>query len=199
MSVLSDVDIRKALESSRIVIDPVEDDQIQPASVDLRLGMNFLVPKSEMEIFFPRMPTAFEVMIKPWENNSFRYREFKLLEDDYYVLPPGGFVLAEVLEYVRIGDDLRGTIEGKSSLGRLGLFVHVTAGNIDPGWSGVLTLELLNVSTPSVPFALKRGMKICQISFDELTSPAERVYNSKGLGSKYRGLSVEVSKYHENY
>ena len=107
--------------------------------------------------------------------------------DEPFILHPGEFVLGQTLEWVELPDDLVARLEGKSSLGRLGLLIHSTAGYVDPGWKGNLTLELSNVA--NLPIALYRGMKIGQISFFRMSSPVERPYGSKELGSKYQGQS----------
>jgi len=199
MSILSDVDIREALDVGRIVIWPIDDDsQIQPSSVDLRLGYKILCPKSDFELVsFPKFPTRKDLQIRPWEDNSYRFKSVDLKDDSEYELGAGQSILAEVYENVALNNTIAGRLEGKSSLARLFLYVHSTAGFVDPGWSGHLTLEITNAN--ELPIILRGGMKICQISFFELTSPCERVYGDVNLGSKYKGETVEVSKYQENY
>src|SRR5256714_12253657 len=108
-------------------------------------------------------------------------------DDEPFILHPGEFVLGQTLEWVELPDDLVSRLEGKSSLGRLGLLIHSTAGYVDPGWKGNLTLELSNVA--NLPIALYHGMKIGQISFFKMSSPVDRPYGSKDLGSKYQGQS----------
>jgi len=186
MTVLSDVEIRERLSTGNIIIDPLDDDsQIQPASVDLRLGS---------KVSYYLKPTAIDEEVVPWEDNSHLFVEDTLSGDN--LILSGEFVLAEILENIEIGNDLAARLEGKSSLGRLGLLVHSTAGYVDPGWKGKLTLELTNVSPRAI--VLREGMKICQISFLMLGVPAERVYGSKGLNSKYKGKGLELSKYYED-
>jgi dCTP deaminase len=109
-------------------------------------------------------------------------------DDEPFILHPGEFVLGQTLEWVELPDDLVARLEGKSSLGRLGLLIHSTAGYVDPGWKGNLTLELSDVA--NLPIALYFGMKIGQISFYQMSSPVERPYGSKELGSKYQGQST---------
>ena len=185
MSVLSDRDIKKRLEwLGGLHIDPLGDGQIQPASVDLRLG-------SEVRVFqdIPQN-TPRPILDVDEVDNGPSVVERLGPGPDYpgeldYVLLPGQFILAATYEKITVPDDLVGRLEGKSSLGRLGLLVHSTAGYVDPGWSGDLTLELTNVST--FPIRLRYKMLICQISFITLSSPAERVYSSPELKSKYQG------------
>lgn len=183
---LSDRDIRKALHNGQLVIEPtIPDNAIQPASVDLHLGDNFWVFPASDEVFDPYNPVVSH------EQN----REPTVAT--HFDIQPNQFVLATTTEYVKLGDTLSARIEGKSSLGRLGLFVHITAGFIDPGFGGNITLELLNVS--GRPLRLHAGMKIAQLSIQELTSPAERPYGHPDLGSKYQGQKVTTpSLYHLN-
>ena len=186
MSVLSDQDIRLkrntifGVKANKILgIDPLEDWQIQPASVDLRLG-------TEIRILFSSMHSSHQgIIVDPMENNDDVMALAHVTNNEPFLLMPGQFILASTHEKITVPDDLVGRLEGKSSLGRLGLLVHSTAGYVDPGWSGDLTLELTNVST--FPIRLRYLMPICQISFITLSSPAERVYGSPELGSKYQG------------
>ena len=121
-----------------------------------------------------------------------------IADDDPFMLHPGEFVLGSTLEHVEVPDDLVARLEGKSSLGRIGLLIHSTAGYVDPGWKGHLTLELSNVS--SLPVTLYHRMKIGQISFLELSTPAERVYGSAELGSKYQGqVEPTASRIHMDF
>ena len=174
MSVLSDRDIRAALQAGRVRIDPYDPTCLQPSSVDLHLDREFRV----------------------FRNNRYPYIDVRASQPDLtelvdvgdeepFILHPGEFVLGQTLEWVELPDDLVSRLEGKSSLGRLGLLIHSTAGYVDPGWKGNLTLELSNVA--NLPIALYFGMKIGQISFFRMTSPVERPYGSKELGSKYQG------------
>lgn len=172
--VLSDRTIREELAKGRVVIDPLEEGCIQPASVDLHLDRNLLV----------------------FRNNKIPYIDVRasserltdmvtMADDDPFMLHPGEFVLGSTLEHVEVPSDLVARLEGKSSLGRIGLLIHSTAGYVDPGWKGHLTLELSNVS--NFPITLYHRMKIGQISFLRLTTPADVLYGSAELGSKYQG------------
>lgn len=185
--VLSDRDIRRQIAQGRIVIDPYDDDAVQPASVDLRLGSPLLVEE-----------TAKLALIDPRQQSDMQWREVELNESVPYPLQPGEFALGITAENIEIPDDIVGRLDGKSSLGRLGLVVHSTAGFVDPGWNGRLTLELSNLS--SIPINLYRGMKSSQLSFVWLSSPAERPYGSAGLNSKYQGQMGPVpSRFYQNY
>jgi dCTP deaminase len=164
----------EALASGRIVIDPIAEDAVQPASVDIRLDRHFRVFRNHREAFID--------IRQPVEDLT----ELESVEDDHaFVLHPGEFVLGSSLERVRLGVDIVARVEGKSSLGRLGLLVHATAGYVDPGWDGQLTMELSNVST--LPIKLYYGMKIGQLSFQNLTTPADRPYGHPSLKSRYQG------------
>ncbi len=176
MSVLSDRDIRGALQAGRIRIDPYEPSCLQPSSVDLHLDREFRVFRNNrypyIDVRAPQ-PDLTELV--------------SVADDEPFILHPGEFVLGQTSEWVELPDDLVARLEGKSSLGRLGLLIHSTAGYVDPGWKGNLTLELSNVA--NLPIALYTGMKIGQISFFRMSSPVERPYGSKELGSKYQGQS----------
>ena len=172
--VLSDRTIREELAKGRIVISPLGDGCIQPASVDLHLDRNILVFRNN------RVP-----FIDVRSTNDRLTDMVTMGDDDPFMLHPGEFVLGSTLEHVEVPDDLVGRLEGKSSLGRIGLLIHSTAGYVDPGWKGHLTLELSNVS--SLPITLYHRMKIGQISFLKLTTPADHLYGSAELGSKYQG------------
>lgn len=170
---LSDRDIRAAVDSGQLGIDPYAPDLVQPASIDVRMDRFFRVfnnsrythidPKLEMD----DLTTPVEVDV-----------------DESFVLHPGEFVLASTLEQFTLPPDLAGRLEGKSSLGRLGLLTHSTAGFIDPGFSGCITLELSNVS--NLPITLWPEMKVGQLAIFEMSSPAEVPYGSGALGSKYQ-------------
>jgi dCTP deaminase len=187
MAVLSDRDIRAAMQAGRIRIDPYDATCLQPSSVDLHLDSDFRV----------------------FRNNRYPYIDVRAEQpdltelvsidgDEPFILHPTEFVLGQTLEWVELPDDLVGRIEGKSSLGRLGLLIHSTAGYVDPGFKGNLTLELSNVA--NLPIALYRGMKIGQISFFKMTSPVERPYGSRELGSKYQGQSTPTpSQFYRNF
>jgi dCTP deaminase len=173
--VLSDRTIRSEIEAGNIVIDPLGPNAIQPASVDLRLGHLFRVFRNSM------IPFIVEI------------------DDDHpFILHPGEFALAVTFERVKLPDFIVGRLEGKSSLGRLGLLIHSTAGYVDPGWDGALTLELSNVA--NLPITLYHRMKVSQISFLRLTEPAEHPYGSKEAKSKYQGqVGPTPSKYYLNF
>jgi dCTP deaminase len=176
MSVLSDRDIRSAVQAGRVRVDPWDASCLQPSSVDLHLDRDFRVFRNN------RYPYIDVRQSQP------DLTELVSIEDDEpFILHPGEFVLGQTLEWVELPDDLVARLEGKSSLGRLGLLIHSTAGYVDPGWKGNLTLELSNVA--NLPIALYFGMKIGQISFFQMTSAVERPYGSRDLGSKYQGQS----------
>ena len=185
--VLSDRDIRRQIAQGRIVVDPYDDDAVQPASVDLRLGSPLLIEE-----------TAKLALIDPRQQSDMQWRTVELDESVPYPLQPGEFALGITAENIEIPDDIVGRLDGKSSLGRLGLVVHSTAGFVDPGWKGRLTLELSNLS--GIPINLYLGMKSSQLSFVWLSSPAERPYGSAGLNSKYQGQMGPVpSRFYQNY
>jgi len=171
---LSDRDILAEVEAGRLVLDPWERDLLQPSSIDVRMDRYF-------RVFNNSQYTHIDPAIQQDELTS-------LVEpkgDDPFVLHPGEFVLGSTLEVVTLPDDLAGRLEGKSSLGRLGLLTHSTAGFIDPGFSGHITLELSNVS--NLPIKLWPGSKIGQLCLIRLTSPAEHPYGSAVYGSRYQG------------
>jgi dCTP deaminase len=185
--ILSDGTIRALLAAGQIVIDPMDESQIQPASVDVRLGDTFLVF---------RRHTASD--IDPWKTPLDLMERLQVAEGEPFILHPGEFVLGTTLERLTLPDHIVARIEGKSSLGRLGLLIHATAGFVDPGWKdGQITLELSNVAP--LPIRLWPGMKIAQFSFMRMDAPAERPYGHPALGSKYQGQSGPVaSRYQEN-
>lgn len=187
MAVLSDRDIRTAIEAGRVRIDPYDPTCLQPSSVDLHLDREFRVFRNN------RYPYIDPRAAQP------DLTELVAVEDEEaFILHPGEFVLGQTLEWVEIPDDLVARLEGKSSLGRLGLLIHSTAGYVDPGWKGNLTLELSNVA--NLPIALYFGMKIGQISFFRMSSAVERPYGSRELGSKYQGQSTPTeSAFHRDF
>ena len=185
--ILSDRDIRKALDGGRIGIEPFEDSDVQPSSVDLRVDRYFRT--------FHNARHPYIDVKKPMEDLT---EMVEASDEGPFILHPGEFVLGSTCERVRLSDDLVARLEGKSSLGRLGLLIHSTAGYVDPGFEGHLTLELSNVAT--LPITIYPGMKIGQISFFELSSPAESPYGSARLGSKYQGQRGPTpSRYYENF
>lgn len=175
--VLSDRDIRAALREGRLVIRPLNAECIQPSSVDVHLDRHILVFRNNRRPYIDVRKPMDDLMDME-----------EIGEDTPFILHPGEFVLGSTLEYLEIPNDLVARLEGKSSLGRLGLLIHSTAGYVDPGWKGHLTLELSNVAR--LPITLYYGMRIGQISFLRLTSPAERLYGSPSLGSKYQGQEM---------
>jgi dCTP deaminase len=171
---LSDGDLRKELESGRLGLDPFDDVMIQPSSVDVRLDR-----------FFRVFNNTKYTHIDPRQQQDDLTTMVEAEDDEPFVLHPGEFVLGSTFEAVRLPDDLAGRLEGKSSLGRLGLLTHSTAGFIDPGFNGHITLELSNVA--NLPITLWPGMKIGQLCLFRLTSAAEHPYGSQKAGSRYQG------------
>lgn len=185
--ILSDRSIRAALSARRIVVEPLDDRDVQPSSVDLRLDKYFRVFRNDTTPF-----------IDPKEPQEDLTEIVEMSESNAFILHPGEFVLGSTVERVVLPDDLVARLEGKSSLGRLGLLIHSTAGFVDAGWDGHLTLELSNVA--NLPIALYPGMKIGQISFFEMTTPAEHPYGSTEKGSKYQGQRGPTpSRYYLNF
>ena len=175
--VLSDRTIREEIDSGNIVVDPLGQGCIQPASVDVHLGSQILVFRNSRRPYIDVREDAADLT-----------ETIETRGDTPFILHPGEFVLGSTLENIEIPGDLVARLEGKSSLGRIGLLIHSTAGYVDPGWKGHLTLELSNVA--NLPVTLYFGMKIGQISFLRLTTPAEQLYGSPSLGSKYQGQVV---------
>ena len=185
--ILSDRSIKESIASGRIVITPYEESLVQPASIDIRLDGRFLV----------------------FRNYKYTCIDPKALQDDLtemvtvedgepFIVHPGEFVLGSTVERIGLGGDIAAQLGGKSSLGRLGLIVHATAGFIDPGFKGNITLELSNVA--NLPIRLYPGMKVGQISFFAMTTPADRPYGHPSLGSKYKGQTVPTaSRMHLNF
>jgi dCTP deaminase len=185
--ILSDRTIREELAAGRIVIDPLDEGDIQPSSVDLRIDRYFRVFRNH---------TMRVIDVK--EDQEELTELLEVGEGDALILHPGEFILGSTLERVALPDDLVARLEGKSSLGRLGLLIHSTAGFVDAGWDGHLTLELSNVA--NLPITLYPGMKIGQISFLRMTTPADIPYGSSQIGSKYQGQRGPTpSRYFENF
>ncbi len=185
--VLSDRTIKQELAAGRIIIAPIDPEDIQPASVDLHLDRKILVFGNHQQPFIDVKSSL--------ENLS---HLFEIDSEEPFVLHPGDFVLGSTVEHIELPDDLVARLEGKSSLGRIGLVIHSTAGFVDPGWKGNLTLELSNLAR--LPITLYHGMKIGQISFLRLTTPAERLYGSDTLGSKYQGQTEPTaSRIHRDF
>ena len=179
-AVLSDATIIRLVREGRIRIDPWDESMVQPASVDLRLGDSF-------RVFHNHRVATIDLREPPRGLTE----EVRIAEGDPFVIHPGEFCLGRTLERVELPDDIVSRIEGKSSLGRLGLIVHATAGFCDPGWKGTLTLELNNLTR--VPIKLYAGLPIAQLSFMTLDAPALRPYGHEQLGSHYQG-QVEATE-----
>ena len=185
--VLSDRTIKEEIAKGRIVIDPLGEGCIQPASVDVHLDRRILAFRNSRRPF-----------IDVKEDMSDLTDIVEIEEDQPFILHPGEFVLASTLEHIELPEDLVARLEGKSSLGRIGLLIHSTAGYVDPGWKGHLTLELSNVA--NLPVTLYYGMKIGQLSYTRLSTPADNVYGSPGLGSKYQGQTEPTaSRIYEDF
>ncbi|MEV6284275.1 dCTP deaminase [Kribbella sp. NPDC051770] len=184
---LSDRDILAELEAKRVQLDPFDAAMVQPSSVDVRLDRYFRVFENHK---YPH--------IDPAEEQPDLTRTVEPIGDEPFILHPGEFVLGSTYELVTLPDDVAARLEGKSSLGRLGLLTHSTAGFIDPGFSGHVTLELSNVAT--LPIKLWPGMKIGQLCFFRLSSPAEHPYGSTKYGSRYQGQRGPTpSRSHQNF
>ncbi|MCK9151237.1 dCTP deaminase [Methanobacterium alcaliphilum] len=191
MAILSDIDIKKYLEDELIIIDPLEDPerQIQPSSVDLRIGSEF---------------KGFRIIRKPCidpkdKSDMESYMEsFHIEGDESFIIHPGEFALATTYETVRLPANLVARVEGRSSMGRLGITMHVTAGYIDPGFHGKITLEISNIG--KMPVALYPGQRVCQIVFETMTSPSEKPYGHPDRDSKYMGQTrPETSRIKHDY
>ncbi len=185
---LSDKDIKKAIKEKKIIISPKPDfsKQLGSCSIDLRLGGSFRVFEHSLHGFI-------DPSYKDYSNEI--TRKISIKKGEKFIIQPGDFVLAVTLEKVTIAPDLMGRLEGRSSLGRLGLVVHSTASVFDPGWDGNPVLELGNLGRMAV--ALTVGMRICAMTFEQLSSPAEAPYNSKKF-AKYKFQTTPLeSKIHE--
>ena len=190
MAILSDKTIKEYLEEGKIVIDPLKDEQqIQPSSVDMRLGDEFKV---------------FKVIRKPYidpkdEEDIAEYLESSTVpEGEAFIIHPNEFALATTQEYVKVPDDLVARVEGRSSMGRLGVTMHVTAGYVDPGFEGRITLEISNIG--AMPVALYPGQRVCQLVFETMTTPAELPYGHPKRNSKYMNqLKPESSRVKLDY
>ena len=187
--ILSDRSIRDQIAAGRIVIEPYDDALVQPSSIDVRISHLFRVFRNH---------TAGVIDVRRDMTGLTELVEIPTDGSEAFMLHPGEFVLGSTLERVAVPDDLVGRVEGKSSLGRLGLLIHSTAGFIDAGFDGHITLELANVA--SLPITLYPGMKIGQVSFMQMTTPADRPYGSGATGSKYQGQRGPTpSRYFENF
>ena len=177
---LSDGTIRRLVEAGRIRIDPWDPAMVQPTSVDVKLGPSF-------RVFHNHRAPSIDLQ-RPPENLT---ELIEVADGESFVIHPGEFVLGRTLEWVELPDDVVSRLEGKSSVGRLGLIVHATAGFVDPGWAGTLTLEITNLTR--IPIVLWPGQPIAQLSFMALDRPAERPYGHPELGSHYHG-QVEATE-----
>lgn len=176
--ILSDRDIRAALASGRVKVDSREPLHIHASSIDLRLGNVFkLYEHSKFAILDPKNPETF----------SGNMRTITIAEGEPFIVQPGEFVLGVTQETLTVPDDLVARVEGRSSLGRLGIIIHSTAGFVDPGFSGTITLEISNLNR--LPVSLYPGMRVCQIAFEQMTGPAEMPYNKKPH-SKYQNQKL---------
>ncbi len=185
--ILSDRSLREAIADGHIVIEPFDESCVQPSSIDLKVGALFRVFRNH---------TAGVIDVK--QDLEELTELIEISEDGVFMLHPGEFVLGSTLERVVVPDDLVARIEGKSSLGRLGLLIHSTAGFIDAGFDGHVTLELANVA--SLPITIYPKMKIGQLSFMTMTTPADQPYGSGAKGSKYQGQRGPTpSRYFENF
>lgn len=180
--VLSDRTIREQVAAGRLVIDPFDERLVQPSSVDVRVANAFRVFHNSRQPYIDVRRPADDLT-----------EVVEVAEGEAFMLHPGEFVLGSTLERIRIPDDLVARLEGKSSLGRLGLLIHSTAGYIDPGWDGTITLELSNVAR--LPITIYPGMPIGQISFLELTTPVDRSYSGKYLGQE----GPTASEFHREF
>ncbi len=180
--VLSDRSIREQIESGRLVIDPFEPTLVQPSSIDVRVSASFRVFHNNRQPFIDVRHPAPDLT-----------ELVEMTGDEPFILHPGEFVLGSTLERVAIPDDLVARLEGKSSLGRLGLLIHSTAGYVDPGFAGTITLELSNVAR--LPITIYPGMPIGQLSFLTLTTPVEQTYRGKYLDQS----GPTASAYHRNF
>jgi len=185
--VLSDRTIRRLVDEGRIGVEPFDPGLMQPSSLDVRVDRFFRVFRNS------RYPY---IDVKTEQEELTELVEVP--QEEAFILHPGEFVLGSTLERITLPNDLVARLEGKSSLGRLGLLIHSTAGFIDPGWDGHVTLELSNVA--NLPITIYPGMKIGQLSFVQLSEPAEHPYGSAGIGSKYQGQRGPTpSRYWQNF
>lgn len=184
--ILSDHSIKESIAQGRIVMTPYDETLVQPASVDVRLDGRFRVFRNYKYSCID--PKAVQQDLT----------ELIEVGEEPFIIHPGEFILGNTVERIKLGNDLVGRVEGKSSLGRLGLIIHATAGYIDPGFEGNITLELSNVA--NLPIRLYPGMKVGQISFFAMSTPADRPYGHPDLGSKYKGQSAPTaSRMHLNF
>jgi len=184
--ILSDHSLREELAAGRIVVEPFDERCVQPSSIDVKLSNLFRVFRNH---------TAGVIDVKSAVDLT---EPVEIADDGVFMLHPGEFVLGSTLERIGVADDMVARIDGKSSLGRLGLIIHSTAGFIDPGFDGHITLELTNIAT--LPITLYPAMKVGQVSFMRMTTPADRPYGAGATGSKYQGQRGPTpSRYWENF
>ena len=184
--ILPDHEIRELLRQGRLVVKPITDDvQIQPAGIDLRLGKEFRIFK---QTSLPYIDTR-----KKADN----YTDPVEIEDGKpFIVHPGEFVLGTVMEYIKLPDDLMGSVDGRSSLGRLGIAIHATSASINPGWEGQFVLEISNVGR--APVAIYPGMRIAKLTLHRLSSPAERPYGSNHRHKYHKQEGVSHSRIHRD-
>ena len=190
MAILSDKTIKEYLKEGKIGIDSLKDEkQIQPSSIDMRLGKEFKVFKVIRKAYIDP---------KDEEDLSLYMESTTVKDGEAFIIHPNEFALATTLEYVKVPDDLVARVEGRSSMGRLGVTMHVTAGFIDPGFEGNITLEISNIG--AMPVALYPGQRVCQIVFETMTTPSELPYGHPDRNSKYMGqTSPESSRIKLDY
>ena len=185
--ILSDRSIKEYIAAGRIVLTPYDENLVQPASIDIRLDSRFRVFRNYKHS-----------CIDPKAVQEDLTELVEVEEGESFIIHPGEFILGNTVERIKLGNDLVGRVEGKSSLGRLGLIIHATAGYIDPAFDGNITLELSNVA--NLPIRLYPGMKVGQISFFAMSTPADRPYGHPELGSKYKGQTAPTaSRMHLNF
>ncbi len=185
--ILSDRSIKDKIQSGEISIEPFSSEYIQPASYDLHLDKNILIFNTDKHEVIDVKKTVEDLMVK-----------IEINDITGYTLKPGEFVLANIKEITGVDEKHVGRLEGKSSLARMGLIIHATAGFLDPGNKLRLTLEIANLSPLSI--RIYEGMKIAQLAFEELDQPCEKPYGSTGLNSKYKGdMTVQASKMWKNF
>jgi len=184
--ILSDRDIKDSIKTGRISIEPsLKEEQFQSAWIDLTLGKEFRAFKNtQSALVDPKNPEEITEVIN-------------VDGDKPFIIHPGEFVLGTVNEYIRFPNDMAGAVDGRSSLGRLGVVVHVTSTFVDPGWEGKLVLEITNIG--KMPVALYPGMRICKLVFMKLTSPSEKPYNKKKDAKYFKQDKVDQSKIHQEF
>ena len=188
---LSDRDLKQAIKDGRLDITPYEEELVQPASIDVRLGR-------DIEWLIPYSLEGKDKAIDPSKDQTWRFAKSIFMKSKPFHIGPGEFMLAATMEQVTLPDNLAARLEGKSSLGRLGLFIHTTAGFIDPGFSGHITLELSNAT--QFPIRLYPGMKIGQLCVLPMSSPVENAYGTSPVGSHYQDqYGPTLSRSHVNF